>query len=107
MIYPMRVGMLSQDVVTNLTSVNPRSLIRRCWIFSIRLIASGVNLMPTEPSDLDGLTILGRKSKPSKTLEASPKRSPDRYYLVSLETDEFTCLCPMTGQPDIPFYFRQ
>ena len=56
--------------------------------------------MPTEPSDLEGLTFLGRKAKPSKTLEAFPNRSPDRYYLVSLETDEFTCLCPMTGQPD-------
>jgi len=56
--------------------------------------------MPTEPSDLEGLTILGRKAKPSKILEAFPNRSPDRYYLVSLETNEFTCLCPMTGQPD-------
>ena len=56
--------------------------------------------MQTESSDLEGLTILGRKAKPSKTLEAFPNRTPDRYYLVSLETNEFTCLCPMTGQPD-------
>jgi 7-cyano-7-deazaguanine reductase len=33
-------------------------------------------------------------------MEAFPNRSPERYYLVSLETSEFTCLCPMTGQPD-------
>lgn len=56
--------------------------------------------MPTEPSDLEGLTLLGREAKPSKKLEAFPNRSPDRYYQVSFETDEFTCLCPMTGQPD-------
>jgi 7-cyano-7-deazaguanine reductase len=33
-------------------------------------------------------------------LEAFPNRTPGRYYLVTLETSEFTCLCPVTGQPD-------
>lgn len=56
--------------------------------------------MPTQPSDLEGLTLLGREAKPSKQLESFPNRSPGRYYLVTLETDEFTCLCPATGQPD-------
>ncbi|HLE15200.1 MAG TPA: preQ(1) synthase [Anaerolineales bacterium] len=56
--------------------------------------------MATEPSDLQGLTKLGRPAQPGKTLEAFPNRSPGRYYLVTLESDEFTCLCPMTGQPD-------
>jgi len=54
----------------------------------------------TDSSDLEGLTMLGGQAKPSKKLEAFPNRSPDRYYLVTLETDEFTCLCPKTGQPD-------
>jgi 7-cyano-7-deazaguanine reductase len=56
--------------------------------------------MVTQPSDLEGLTILGGKAKPSKDLEAFPNRTPDRFYRVTLETEEFTCLCPMTGQPD-------
>ena len=56
--------------------------------------------MSTQPSDLDDLTLLGRKGEPSKSLEAFPNRTPDRYYLVSLETKEFTCVCPATGQPD-------
>ncbi len=56
--------------------------------------------MATEPNDLQGLTILGGQAKPSKTLEAFPNRTPDRMYLVTLETSEFTCLCPKTGQPD-------
>lgn len=54
----------------------------------------------TKPSDLDGLTFLGREAQPSKELEAFPNRTPDRFYMVNLETDEFTCLCPATGQPD-------
>ena len=54
----------------------------------------------TEPSDLEGLTQLGRESKPSKKLETFPNHHPDRRYVVRLESDEFTCICPATGQPD-------
>jgi 7-cyano-7-deazaguanine reductase len=56
--------------------------------------------MVSQSSDLDGLTILGRPAQPGKNLEAFPNRSPGRYYRVTLETNEFTCLCPITGQPD-------
>lgn len=56
--------------------------------------------MATKPSDLEELTILGREAQPSKKLETFPNHSPERYYLVTLETDEFTCVCPATGQPD-------
>lgn len=54
----------------------------------------------TQPSDLEGLTLLGREARPGKKLEAFPNRTPDRFYLVTLESDEFTCVCPATGQPD-------
>ncbi len=56
--------------------------------------------MSTQPSDLKALTLLGRKTEPCKQLEAFPNHNPGRYYRVTLETHEFTCLCPMTGQPD-------
>ncbi len=54
----------------------------------------------TSPSDLKDLSLLGRKAQPSKKLEAFPNHNPGRFYKVSLETSEFTCLCPATGQPD-------
>lgn len=56
--------------------------------------------MATKKSNLKDLTVLGRPAKPSKTLETFPNRSPHRYYLVTLETEEFTCICPLTEQPD-------
>ncbi len=56
--------------------------------------------MATKKSDLEGLTMLGRGAKPGKKLEAFPNHNPERYYRVTLETNEFTCLCPVTGQPD-------
>ena len=54
----------------------------------------------TQKSDLDGLTLLGRDSKPTKKLETFPNRHPERDYVVTLKSEEFTCVCPATGQPD-------
>jgi 7-cyano-7-deazaguanine reductase len=51
-------------------------------------------------SEYKDLTLLGHNAKPGKKLEAFPNRATQRYYLVILETDEFTCVCPITGQPD-------
>jgi 7-cyano-7-deazaguanine reductase len=54
----------------------------------------------TQESDLNGLTLLGRDAKPTKKLETFPNRHPERDYVVTLKTEEFTCVCPATGQPD-------
>ena len=54
----------------------------------------------TQKSDLDGLTLLSRGSKPTKKLETFPNHHPERDYVVTLKTEEFTCVCPATGQPD-------
>ena len=37
---------------------------------------------------------------PSKTLETFPNPHPNRDYEVEFTCPEFTCVCPMTGQPD-------
>jgi 7-cyano-7-deazaguanine reductase len=39
-------------------------------------------------------------SKPALTLATFPNPNPSRDYLIHMEIPEFTCLCPMTGQPD-------
>jgi 7-cyano-7-deazaguanine reductase len=39
-------------------------------------------------------------TKPSKNLETFPNPRPERDYTITFECPEFTCLCPMTGQPD-------
>lgn len=36
----------------------------------------------------------------SKTLETFPNPKPGRDYTIRIESPEFTCLCPKTGQPD-------
>jgi len=54
----------------------------------------------TQESDLDGLTLLGQGAKPTKKLETFPNHHPERDYVITLRTEEFTCVCPATGQPD-------
>src|ERR1044072_2935523 len=39
-------------------------------------------------------------SRPAKTLEVVSNPHPGRGCEVNLEIPEFTCVCPMTGQPD-------
>ena len=39
-------------------------------------------------------------TKPSKQLDTFPNPNPERDYEIAFEAPEFTCLCPMTGQPD-------
>ena len=56
--------------------------------------------LATKKSDLKGLTLLGRGSKPIRKLETFPNHHPNRDYTVTLHTEEFTCVCPATGQPD-------
>jgi len=37
---------------------------------------------------------------PSRQLQTFANPHPARDYLVHIELPEFTCLCPLTGQPD-------
>jgi 7-cyano-7-deazaguanine reductase len=51
--------------------------------------------------NLDNLTKLGEVThNPSKELEVFPNPNPERDYIIQIDTPEFTCLCPKTGQPD-------
>ena len=39
-------------------------------------------------------------TRPSKKLETFPNPNPARDFTIHFEAPEFTCVCPMTGQPD-------
>ena len=39
-------------------------------------------------------------TKPSTSLGTFPNPAPQRDYTIRMTMPEFTCLCPMTGQPD-------
>ena len=62
--------------------------------------------MATRPkTTYSGLTQLGRSVKmpaspDAAKLERVPNPHPRRTYLVRFTCPEFTCMCPVTGQPD-------
>jgi 7-cyano-7-deazaguanine reductase len=41
---------------------------------------------------------------PSKQLHVFPNPAPERDYLIQFQVPEFTCLCPLTGQPDFAHF---
>ena len=41
-----------------------------------------------------------KMTSPAKTLETFRNPNPKRSYEVRFDCPEFTCVCPMTGQPD-------
>ena len=61
--------------------------------------------MTKPPERYAGLTQLGAKSAmpaspDDAVLEKVSNPSPDQTYVVRFTCPEFTCLCPVTGQPD-------
>ena len=43
-------------------------------------------------------------SAPSKELQVFPNPSPKRDYAIQFQIPEFTCHCPLTGQPDFAHF---
>ncbi|MFP4072021.1 MAG: preQ(1) synthase [Desulfovibrionales bacterium] len=62
--------------------------------------------MSLHKDDLSGLSLLGKSKTeyPQEVspaiLETFPNRYPEREYAVTFSSNEFTSVCPMTGQPD-------
>ena len=43
-------------------------------------------------------------SAPSKELQVFPNPTPKRDYAIQFQIPEFTCHCPLTGQPDFAHF---
>jgi 7-cyano-7-deazaguanine reductase len=41
---------------------------------------------------------------PSKDLQVFANPAPERDYVIRFDVPEFTCLCPLTGQPDFAHF---
>lgn len=65
------------------------------------------NLLPKPlSSNTEGLTFLGQGSLPAvdvpstALLETFISPAPERHYEICFSSNEFTSMCPITGQPD-------
>jgi 7-cyano-7-deazaguanine reductase len=45
-----------------------------------------------------------RPAGPTRDLEVFPNPAPERDYVIRFDVPEFTCLCPLTGQPDFAHF---
>lgn len=67
--------------------------------------------MSRSQEEFSGITLLGNHGAKltydynPDILEAFENMHPENDYLVSFDAYEFTCLCPMTGQPDFARIF--
>jgi 7-cyano-7-deazaguanine reductase len=43
-------------------------------------------------------------TRPSRELHVFPNPSPGRDYVIQFQIPEFTCNCPLTGQPDFAHF---
>jgi 7-cyano-7-deazaguanine reductase len=43
-------------------------------------------------------------SAPSRSLDVFPNPAPQRDYVIQFQVPEFTCHCPLTGQPDFAHF---
>lgn len=43
-------------------------------------------------------------SAPSRKLDVFPNPAPQRDYRIQFQVPEFTCFCPLTGQPDFAHF---
>jgi 7-cyano-7-deazaguanine reductase len=55
---------------------------------------------PKRPSATQRMAPSVPPTRPSKQLQVFPNPAPERDYVIEFEIPEFTCLCPLTGQPD-------
>lgn len=53
-----------------------------------------MTIFPDEALGTDGT------APPSRNLETFPNPSEQRDYTIRMRIEEFTCVCPKTGQPD-------
>jgi 7-cyano-7-deazaguanine reductase len=69
----------------------------------------GLNTMARRKKTYSSLTLLGRRSPlpaspDAARLERFANPHPRETYLVRFAAPEFTCLCPLTGQPDFAHF---
>lgn len=60
--------------------------------------------MPRQPRLTTSTRGPSRPSAPSRKLDIFPNPAPQRDYVICMQVPEFTCHCPLTGQPDFAHF---
>ncbi len=60
--------------------------------------------MPRKTAAPERAKPLDPPTAPSRQLQVFANPAPQRDYLIQFQLPEFTCLCPLTGQPDFAHF---
>jgi 7-cyano-7-deazaguanine reductase len=60
--------------------------------------------MSAKPAPSQRLAPAVPPTRPSKELQVFANPAPERDYAIQFQIPEFTCLCPLTGQPDFAHF---
>ena len=66
--------------------------------------ATAANVTPQAPALNERPMPPNPPSAPSKQLHVFENAHPQRDYLIQFQVPEFTCHCPLTGQPDFAHF---
>jgi 7-cyano-7-deazaguanine reductase len=59
---------------------------------------------PAAPASRQRLAPTTAPTRPSRELQVFDNPAPGRDYVIRFDVPEFTCLCPLTGQPDFAHF---
>ncbi len=60
--------------------------------------------MPRQPKTQISTRAASTPSAPRRSLDVFPNPAPERDYVIHMQVPEFTCHCPLTGQPDFAHF---
>ena len=79
---------------------------KKAGAIDLNRLRANLGIAVAKTKSTDQLTLLGRSeakipaSPAEARLETFPNPAPGRNYRIHFETDDFTSVCPITGQPD-------
>src|SRR2546429_8067820 len=94
----------SRRSIQTLPTISAHS--RKVAAIDLNRLKADVAVAVAKPKRAGQLTLLGRSeakipaSASEARLETFPNPAPNRNYWIHFETDDFTSVCPVTGQPD-------
>jgi 7-cyano-7-deazaguanine reductase len=94
----------SQQNIQTLRTICARS--NKVGVIDLNRLRANVHIAVAKTKRAGRLTLLGRSevkipaSPAEARLETFPNPAPNRDYRIHFETDDFTSVCPITGQPD-------
>jgi 7-cyano-7-deazaguanine reductase len=102
----VEIGDVDALATTYPMSLSMYAHFKKVGAIDLNRLRANLDIVVAKTKSSGRLTLLGRSeaklpTSPSEArLETFPNPAPRRNYRIHFETDDFTSVCPITGQPD-------